>query len=384
LTAHASVQTVNLDITGAISMMNILKAIHERQDTHTIEQMLSNTLKLEPYKVSAERFGAADQSMPVTLTEYRNFILSLSGDSVAIQHNRRLEFLKPYYLEAVDHPEKYGKLIKKVSSLSGKDMDRMLETALAWLPPGTPINATILISFDIGGAAWAYRAKNGKDYIMYSVPFLLDENDRFKKEPFLQTIAHEIHHIGIPLDGFFKKIHYDELPDTNRLKLYTDLVASMIKEGMAQKFCSNAPGKFSGKPYPLKGYSAIEKGKMNWHYFISDFGTIQDSAETIMTDIVNGDCVDPGRFYERFSNYWTWKAGVIEGRDLVLGRRYYYGSEVLGVINKAFGKEALFEVMADFRKLPDYYNRSLNKLKPKHYQDYLFHDDLVMKILKLK
>lgn len=84
-----------------------------------------------------------------------------------------------------------------------------------------------------------------------------------------------------------------------------------------------------------------------------------------------------------YTSYWTWHAGRNEKKDFVLGRRYYYGSELVGVINKGLGREALFEVIHDFRKLLPLYNEGLMILKPEGYQQYLFPEDLINRMQKL-
>jgi len=85
-----------------------------------------------------------------------------------------------------------------------------------------------------------------------------------------------------------------------------------------------------------------------------------------------------------FANYWTWRAGENEGKEYILGRRYYYGSELLGVIYEGLGREAIFEIIYDFRKLLPLYNKGLMKLKPEGYKQYLFPGDIIIMVEELK
>jgi len=377
-------QKISIDVSGAEALINVFDAMQHGESSQQIDVLLDKALALNPYLVSAERFTAKDQNSPVTLEEYRNYIKSLSTDSVDDRGNRRLAFLKPRYIDAYQNLSVYKNLIEQVKSLSKEDIDNMLKQATDWLPNDVKVNAELLVMFDIGGAAWAYRASDAKDYIMFSVLFLLDEDGTFSKEMFLKTVSHEIHHVGIPLNDFITKVDYENLPDTSRLKLYVDFIAGIIKEGMAQKFCSNAPCKFTEKPYPDEIYAAIPKAVENWDYFISDFGAINDSAKTMISEIALNKIVNIENFYERYANYWTWKSGTVENKEIVLGRRYYYGSEVLGLINSALGKEPLFEIMYDFRKFPYYFNVALKKAKPENFENYLFDEVVVDEILNLK
>lgn len=376
---------IKLDFDGAVKMMNVIDAISKLENNEKIDSLLNTAFKSEAYVISEERFGAEDQAVPVTLEDFRKFIKSFTPDSVNyVSNNKRLIFLKPYFQDAVDNPKKYHALIDKIKSITQDEINITLKKALDWSLPDTKIDVTILISFDIGGAAWAYKSENGKNYIMYSVPFLPDESGNFNKDFFLYTIAHEIHHIGFPIDTVLSLYNYEQLKDTSRLKLYTDFIAGMIKEGMAQKFCSNAPNKFSSKPYINEIFASTPKGIENWDYFISDFENIHDSAQVFLKQIVNGQITNPEKFYKRYDNYWTWRAGNIENKEFVFGRRYYYGAELLGVVNMALSKEPLYKIMKDYRKLPYYYNIAIKKLRPNDYENYIFEDEIVNAILHLQ
>ncbi len=83
------------------------------------------------------------------------------------------------------------------------------------------------------------------------------------------------------------------------------------------------------------------------------------------------------KYESDYSDYWTWAAGEKEGREFTLGRQYYYGTELVGVINAAFGREALLDSLLDLRKFLLLYNQSVKKLRPNDFERYLFPEDAI-------
>jgi hypothetical protein len=55
----------------------------------------------------------------------------------------------------------------------------------------------------------------------------------------------------------------------------------------------------------------------------------------------------------------------------------------LGVINEGLGREALFEVIYDFRKFLPLYNKGLRELEPEGYEEYLFPVDIIQSVEEL-
>jgi len=375
---------VTFDISAAEALIETFEAMQQGKSEKQVDSLIDGMLALHAYVVSAERFGSKNQISPVSLEEYKRFLKSFTTDSVSDQGNARLAMLKSRYIDAYSNLSDYKKLVNQLKAQLNGYSSGAMQLAAEWLPKNVELNVELLVMFDIGGAAWAYKASDGKDYIMYSALFLMDDSRNFDSDMFFKNLAHELHHVGIPLNNFASEVGYDSLPPNDRLKLYIDFMYDIVKEGMAQKFCSNAPGKFTPKPYPNEIYAAIPKGVENWSYFISDFQAINDSVKSLLSYIVYGDPVDAGQFFNRYVRYWTWKAGEVEKKEFALDRRYYYGAEVLGLVYAALGKEALFEIMYDYRKLPGYFNMALRKAKPEGYENFLFDDRLVESVLHLK
>ena len=385
LCSSSTKPSIQYDYQGAVAMLKVIQAIHDQQDKDTVERLLDHALELEAYQICNERYNnpGRAQNNRVPLSQYKKFMLSLLGDSVDTQGNRRIGFLKDLYVDAVKNPKKYGEAVERVKSITDSRIQKSLETALHWLPEGIEINANIIVLFDIGGGAWIQQTGDGRNHTGFNILLLLDENDKFDQGNFLGTLAHELHHIGIPVERYFDSIRYESLEDTSRLKIYTEYIRHMITEGLAQKFCSNAPGRLSSRPYPEKKFAAIERARQNWTYFMSEFEDIHKRAIDDLNRILKDKVNNPEEFMSAYTNYWTWHAGRNEKKDFVLGRRYYYGSELLGVINDGLGREALFEVIYDFRNLLPLYNEGLMTLKPEGYRQYLFPEDLVNRIRKL-
>jgi hypothetical protein len=160
-------------------------------------------------------------------------------------------------------------------------------------------------------------------------------------------------------------------------------MAPMIIEGMAQKFCNNAPGVLSPKPYPERPFAATHLNLKDWTYFQKQYIDIHNHAIKDLRHLLGNATIDMEKFKSDYDNYWTWRAGEDEGKKFTLGRRYYYGSELLGVINAAFGREANFEGLLDLRTILLLYNKGIKKLRPKDFGQYLFPEDIIKMVNKL-
>jgi hypothetical protein len=166
-------------------------------------------------------------------------------------------------------------------------------------------------------------------------------------------------YLGLPLSSYLKSINYESLSGTSRLRLYSDYMKTLITEGMAMKFCKNAPGVLSPKPYPEQAFAATQLNLKNWIYFQEQLVDIHDRATKDLRQLLSDAPIDREKFESDYNNYWTWRAGEKEGRIFSLGRLYYYGAELLGVINAALGREALFEGLLDLRRILLLYNEGV-------------------------
>jgi hypothetical protein len=378
--------SMQFDYNSAEAMMKVIQALHSHAEEAEIQNLLDEALKYEAYKVSHERYtnpGRSKESQ-VTLSQFRRFMLSLSTDQADTQDNRRLMITKPFYEDAVKNPEKFQAAIKKIKATPSSLFQGSFDLALYWLPEKPDLNIHIWVLFDIGGSgAWAFRAKDGTHNIGFNLLHMLDDKGEFNLELFFGILAHEIHHLGDPLAPYTRTIDYDNLSESSRLRLYSDYMAPFVTEGMAQKFCNNAPGALSPKPYPDKVFSATLLNLKDWAFFQNQFIDIHNRAIKDLRHLLGSTSFDKSEFEEEYNKYWTWRAGEFEGKNFTLGRRYYYGTELLGVINAALGREALLDAARDIRKIPLLFNQGIKKLRPKDFEKYLFPEDLISLIQEL-
>jgi hypothetical protein len=377
---------MQLDYQSAESMIKVIQALHHHAETETVEELLDEALKFKACHVSHERYTNPERSKEsqVTLSQFRRFMLSFSEDRVDTQGNKRLIITKPFYEYAIKNPEKFQKAIQMIYSVPSSRFQDSFELALYWLPKEPDLNIHVWILFDIGGSgAWAFRTKDGSDNIGFNILHMLNDQGEFDVELFLGTLAHEIHHLGLPLSSYLKSINYESLSGTSRLRLYSDYMKTLITEGMAMKFCNNAPGVLSPKPYAEKDFAATQLNLKNWIYFQEQLVDIHDRATKDLRQLLSDAPIDREKFESDYNNYWTWRAGEKEGRIFSLGRLYYYGAELLGVINAALGREALFEGLSDLRKILLLYNEGMKKLHLKNFEQYLFPEDIVKLIQEL-
>lgn len=386
LHALQSQASMHFDYKSAEAMMKVIQALHHNAEAATIEKLLDEALKLKAYQVSHERYTYPERfkESRVTLSQFRSFMLSFSGDQVNTQGNRRLIITKPFYEDAIKNPEKFSKAIKIIQSTPSLRFQGSSEIALYWLPGEPDLNIHVWILFDIGGSgAWAFRTKDGKHNIGFNILHMLDDKGEFDIELFLGTLAHEIHHLGSPLSSYFKAINYDSISETSRLKRYSDYMTPLITEGMAQKFCNNAPGVLSPKPYPERAFTATQLNLKDWTYFQKQYIDIHNHAIKDLRQLLSRATIDMEKFMSDYNNYWTWRAGENEGKKFTLGRRYYYGTELMGVINAALGREATFDGLLDLRKILLLYNKGVKKLRSKDFEKYLFPEDIIKMVQEI-
>lgn len=378
--------SMHFDYKSAEAMMKVLQALNRQAEGEVIQRLLDEALKYKAYEVSHERYTDPDRDKEnqVTLSQFRRFMLSLSGDQVNTQNNRRLDITRPFYEDAIRNPEKFHKAIQKIQSTPSSLFQESFDLAIYWLPKKPDLNIHVWILFDIGGSgAWAFRTKDGTHNIGFNMLHMLNDKGEFDIDLFLGILAHEIHHLGSPQSLYLEAINYDLLKESSRLRLYSDYVIPLVTEGMAQKFCNNAPGFLTPKPYPKKPFSATSLNLEDWTYFQKQYIEIHYRAIKDLRQLLGSTSLDKAKFETDYNNYWTWRAGEIEGKNFTLGRRYYYGTELLGVINAALGREVLFECLKDLRKIPLLFNEGIKKLRPKDFEQYLFPEDILKMVQKL-
>jgi hypothetical protein len=377
---------MRFDYKSAEAMMNVIQALHEHAGAPTVEKLLDEALKYEAYQVSQERYTDPQRSIEnqVTLAEFRRFMLSHSGARVDTQNNRRLVITSPFYADAIKNPDKFQRALQKIQSVTSSRFQDSFELALSWLPTKPNLDIHVWVLFDIGGSgAWAFQTKDGRQNIGFNILHLLDDRGEFDVELFAGTLAHEIHHLGLPLSRYFESINYDGLDEASRLKRFSDYLGTMIEEGMAMKFCNNAPGVLSARPNLEKGFAATRLNLEEWAFFQEQLVDIHSRAVMDLRKILCVEDINWEDFESDYENFWTWRAGQKEGKKFILGREYYYGAELLGVINAALGKEALFECLIDLRKIPPLYNEGVKKLRPDNLEQYLFPEDIIKRVKEL-
>jgi hypothetical protein len=386
LYASQKQSAMHFDYKSTEAMLKVIQALHHHAEAKAVEKLLDEALKFEAYNVSHERYTNPERpkESQVTLSQFRRFMLSFSEKQVDTQDNKRLMITKSFYENAIKNPEKFQKAIRKIRLVPTSRFQDSFELALYWLPKVPELNIHVWILFDIGGSgAWAFRTEDGSDNIGFNILHMLDDKGEFDIELFLGILAHEIHHLGLPLSSYLKAINYENLGENSRLKLYSDYMETLMTEGMAMKFCNNAPGVLSPLPYPEKAFVATQLNLKDWKHFQDQLVDIHGRAIKDLRRLLSDTTVDKEKFESDYDNYWTWRAGEKEGRTFTLGRRYYYGAELLGVIYAALGRDAVFEGLLDLRKILLLYNEGLMKLGLEDFEQYLFPKDLIKLVNEL-
>lgn len=368
--AHAETPDIILVSEGAEKMLAAIAALHDNSNPKMVETLVDAALATDAYKLSAQRYG--DPSRPrenrVEVEEFRAFLLSLRQRAPLTAGKPRLEMQLPRFQDAVEHPQKYREALRTISTSSETTMAEALKLAHEWLPPDTKIRATVWLVLDMGGSyPWVYAKGSNDLHVGVDVLQSLDENGKFPQDVFTAFLAHEFHHLGYSLDAFKALIGYASLPAAHPLRLYTDYMNMLLGEGMAMKFCNNAPGVLSNSPYPAKPFLTTAASRQVWETFAAEAEKMHAHAVSDMERVVGLKPQNLDSLGQEMREYWAIPPNsATTGRPMVHSRNYFWGGEMLGVIHDAFGKKAVAEAMADFRRIPPLYNLAVEKLgKPK-------------------
>jgi hypothetical protein len=240
-----------------------------------------------------------------------------------------------------------------ISSLCGID-DKKISEALEWtlygLPESVKLNdIEIILSVSLGpSGAWAY-----KNYSYYDVVIL---SKNYDEGVFLNTVAHELHHIGL------SKLISDE--ELGRMTLEEQFLILLSGEGLATKFCNNYTGILTKNIYEKRVNKGVDD--YSYRYFKSEFDKVYSLFRHDINDIRNGVYKNTEELMEMFVGHWmslksNWnKDGRLD--DLALSMNYFLGAEIWGLIHDTLGVDAVFKCLKEPQYLLDDYNKSLEMI----------------------
>ena len=312
--------------------------ISKNKDLIKLKEILNN----EEYGVEFSRYQL--KNLPVSTISYEEAVDFFTNFLEKDFNNPRLEYKKPYFLKFYNDLENKIDLINLFTNFSKKDeelIDKLLENGL----PNNLLKDknevfNILFIISIGNSmGWPY-----KNYIDFDVANLELIKD---KVSFLHLIAHEIHHTKFPL--LINK----------HMNIQESFLVNFAFEGLAMHFTNNASTLYKAKKYIDE--PSYEVDEFSWNLFTNDFEEL--------FNMFKKDFYDSGKFsnedelnklienhYEKFT-YYSYKNQ--QEYKIAQYPTYYLGCYLFGIIDNAFGKEVLFDVIKNPSKFVNIYNKAV-------------------------
>ena len=306
--------------------------LERKKNGHGDEGALRKILSLPDYQVEFARYGMANLPVcGIAFEEAVDFFMNFDKKDF---ENQRLQYKKESFIRFYQDIESRLESIYAFTCLTDEDR-KLIETLLENGLPDKAIEDTpelnIILIVSIGNSmGWPYD-----HYIDYDLANL----DSFKnKEDFLHVTAHEIHHLfigqmlggeGVSPEGFF--------------------LQNFAYEGLAVHFMNNlgTPGK--EKKYDDVTY-CMNEGDMAFYeeHFDEIFTMIRDDYRSCggktleeVTDLV-------AAHYEQFT---------FMGKSIKQYPTYYFGCYMWGLLDLHYGKQKLFEAIADPKMFVELYNK---------------------------
>ena len=303
------------------------------------EEKLRRILSLPDYQIEFARYGM--KGLPVCGITYEEAVdFFLHFDSKDFE-NPRLQYKKQSFIAFYEHLEERIGTIEKFSSLSEDDcavIEDLLKMGLPDAVVGQIDEISIILIVSIGNSmGWPYGS-----YVDYDVACL----DCFASmKDFLHVTAHEIHHLyvgqmlgqeGISPEGFF--------------------LQNFAYEGLAVHYNNNLgtwlkPRKYIGPTYEMN------REDMDFYeaHFDEIFALIQQDYQIAKSLSLEEVSELVSSHYEQFE---------FMGKKIRQYPTYYFGCFLWGTIDYRYGKEKLYEALAN----PELFVELFNAAMPEKYR----------------
>jgi hypothetical protein len=330
-------------------MLEICKMNNDdNQDLRSIEIMLDKLLLHDDYLIEFERYKCAGGPRgSFTVDDYKNVFFNYKTLITKEIENERMRAKLEAFKDFMSDLENYIEGINQLCNIDQNKISEALEWTFYGLPKSVKLDdIEIVLAISLGpSGAWAYN-----NYSYYDVVFL---SKNYDEEVFLNTIAHELHHIG------FSKLITDE--EAERMTQEELFLIALSGEGLATKFCNNYSGILTKNIYETR----INKGIDNYSYkyFFSEFDKVYSMFRNDIINIRNGVYKNTNELMQMFSEHWmSLKSGWSTDErldDLALSMNYFIGAEIWGLVHDTLGVDEVFKCLKHPQYFLESYNRAL-------------------------
>jgi hypothetical protein len=248
-------------------------------------------------------------------------------------HNPTLAFsdddFKTFVLSA-DLEQRADRLRESIASWKQADMPSLARRDLAYLPASAAIRAKVFPVIKPRGNSFVWEGSTNPAIFLYLDP----EMSRAKFE---NTVAHELHHIGLTSvgDGYDRAIA--ALPE--RARAVADWV-SAFGEGFAMLAAAGGPD-----IDPHAASSDAERAR--WNHDMANSEADLQAVNAFFLDVLAGKFANRDAIDEKASSFFGTQ-----------GPWYTVGYKMAVTVERRFGRPALIETMLDPRQLLRLYNQA--------------------------
>jgi hypothetical protein len=231
----------------------------------------------------------------------------------------------------------------RLSRLESANLPKLIKNgvryAQSWLPAGWKIPDFYFPVIPNGGSpAFSLENTQGYDFLQLSREHPGDVD----LDWLVGTVAHESHHLGM------RSIMPGSMSPAEEMAYR--VINLCVAEGVATEFISGPPeGRAPAVPN-LPFHIFTPDLIRVWKERVEEEGSILEHQIALLAKAAAGNLTEEGLDAE-LREYWL--SGAV-------GRAYVLGADIFGAIYLAFGKQAVFAVMEDPRKLFQIYNAALD------------------------
>jgi hypothetical protein len=302
--AHAARPTrinLKLDSSEADWAIRILEA--ERSGSPVAEAKWRALFATAPYRALKAR--EASVGAPFTDDEFKTFLVS----SAALAE---LESWK-----------------RTVAGMKSADMASIGKRILEWLPSGATLDASVFPEIKPRTNSFVWRQKPGEP------PAIFLAVQKQSRDSFQNTVAHELHHIGLEsLKGRQESLQAGLAP---QVKLAVKWMGA-FGEGEAMLAAAG-----SSDRHPHWEDDALARAR--WDSDFMHFNTDLKSVQGLLLDILDGKLKTDAEIQERAAPFWGYQ-----------GAWYTVGYEMAVLVDKRFGRKTFDDCLLDPRLLLLRYN----------------------------
>jgi hypothetical protein len=334
-------QEAEVDISACRGMYKVLKAMRDGASKEQVSIMLDTLLDTRPYQTMFKHYNRSWRPNHLPKAVFKRMILSLQfAEEYSAGENDRADTMRVRWMKYYPNLSLYEKQLRQ---LKGANLSKIINDAVRfaqeWLPPGWKIPKFYFPVIPNGGSpAFALENTQGYDFLQLSQETIGEIDLNW----LAATVAHESHHLGM------RSTMPGSLSAADAMAY--QVVNLCIAEGAATYFISGSPPgrapSFKGTPFHVFT-SELAKA---WNDFIAEEEEIMQHQTALLNKALAGELTQEA-FNTELREYWL---------NGVVGRAYILGSEMLGAIYAAFGKEGVFDAIRDPRRLFELYNAALD------------------------